>query len=65
MEIQTSNRLKKTMAILLAVLFVVLLTAAATSAAPPCKRPIPLFFKGCHLSCVNGHWKCVPNVQPY
>lgn len=50
------------MAILLVVLFVVSLTAVATSAASSCKGPIPDCIRGYHLTCVNGHWKCVPSV---
>jgi hypothetical protein len=60
LETQTSNRFKRTIAILLAVLFVVSLTANATNATPPsCKGPIPLCRTGYHDACVNGHWKCV------
>ena len=57
---QKLNRLKKALALLLAVLFVVSLTAVATSAAP-CKGPIPDCKKGYHTECVKGHWRCVPN----
>ncbi len=60
MEIQTSNRLKKAMAILLLVLFLVSLTAVATSAkaAEPCKGKKPNCIHGTTPSCVNGKWQC-------
>jgi hypothetical protein len=57
----TCVTIRKGLAILLTVLFVVSLTAVATSAAPPCKGPIPDCIRGYHLSCVAGHWKCMPN----
>jgi hypothetical protein len=52
------GKVKKTLAILLAVLFVISLTAVATSAAP-CKGPMPHCKDGYKASCVNEHWKCV------
>jgi hypothetical protein len=60
-EPHKSNRLKKTLAILLLVLFIVSLTAITTSAAPSCKGPKPACVKENHVVCVNGLWKCVPN----
>ena len=52
------NKLKKAMAILLAVLFLVSLTAAATSAIP-CKGPAPKCPHHDKAICINGHWKCL------
>ncbi len=63
LEIQTSNRLKKAVAILLLVLFLVSLTAIATSAktSKACKGK-PSCGKGMSAVCNNGKWDCFPKL---
>jgi hypothetical protein len=58
LEIQTSNILKKTIAVLLIVLFVVSLTAAATSAKPEkaiTKKPEKEITKNGNVGSLNHH----------